>query len=81
MRVIQASLFDFSCYRAIDYPLIFGNFVGIACHVVMALYLLYEVKFGSPVDFDITKGETEFEVQQKEKPFKTVVPQDWVYTV
>jgi hypothetical protein len=36
--VIQAKFFDFNCWRAIDYPLIFGNFLGIFLHFCMAIY-------------------------------------------
>jgi len=60
-------LFDFDCYRAIDYPLIIGNMVGIGLHILIAILLLIEHLFGTPSEIAILKRQSiveEFPDQQ-----------------
>ena len=51
-------MFDFDCYRAIDYPLIIGNMVGIGLHILIAILLLIEHLFGTPSEIAILKRQS-----------------------
>ena len=51
-------MFDFNCYRAIDYPLIIGNMVGIGLHILIAILLLIEHLFGTPSEIAILKRQS-----------------------
>ena len=51
-------MFNFDCYRAIDYPLIIGNMVGIGLHILIAILLLIEHLFGTPSEIAILKRQS-----------------------
>jgi len=70
-------LFDFACYREIDWPLIFGNFIGIFLHVVMAIFLLIEHFCGTPDAVAIIHRNS---FQKSTKPKEDEIPKKNVET-